>query len=132
MVGGRLARDSCVWSREENERSHRTDTKTWVESVRFTRDSRWHLLCHSRLLRKPMIHGEAQDWAQTSQQGWDCCPLAERASLGLLTAGLTKASTLKSPTLTSTFPDTLRRPPSPFSHGEDVGQLRVSAGIGGT
>lgn len=79
-----------------------------------------------------MIHGEAQDWAQTSQQGWDCCPLAERASLGLLTAGLTKASTLKSPTLTSTFPDTLRRPPSPFSHGEDVGQLRVSAGIGGT
>lgn len=61
MVGGRLARDSCVWSREENERSHRTDTKTWVESVRFTRDSRWHLLCHSRLLRKPMIHGEAQD-----------------------------------------------------------------------
>lgn len=25
MVGGRLARDSCVWSRMENERSHSLD-----------------------------------------------------------------------------------------------------------
>ena len=40
MVGGRLARDSCVWSREENERSHRAKTRTWVETVRVTRDSR--------------------------------------------------------------------------------------------